>query len=395
MAAMGFGCLPPEVNSGLMYAGAGAGPMLAASSAWDGVAAELHAAAAGYNSVVSGLTSEGWMGPASLSMAAAAAPYAAWLSATAAEAEQTAAQARSAVGAYETAFAATVPPPVVTENRTELATLIATNILGQNTPAIAANWALYFEMWAQDATAMNGYAVASATASTLTKFGQPPHTTNEAGLSQQTAAAGQANATAAGTHAANQAASALSQTPANPPATPPAGGDSLGAYLGVSNPQDLAKWAVMVPQNGSYLFSLANSLQSLGKALGGAGGAASAVNAVTPTLASAVGSGTAGLGGFGSAVTAGLGQSGTIGALSVPQAWAGPVTGSLGSGLGGTTLASAVSAAPGVGANPGGLMNGMPMLANAARAAASGDHTAAMPRFDLRPSVIPISPAAG
>ena len=56
----------------------------------------------------------------------------------------------------------TVPPPVIAANRTQLASLIATNVLGQNTPAIAANEAQYGEMWAQDAAAMYGYAANSA-----------------------------------------------------------------------------------------------------------------------------------------------------------------------------------------------------------------------------------------
>ncbi|WP_459953623.1 PPE domain-containing protein, partial [Mycobacterium avium] len=68
-------------------------------------------------------------------MAAAAAPYVAWLSATAGLAEQTAAQARAAAAAYESAVAATVPPAVVAANRSLLATLLQTNILGQNDAA--------------------------------------------------------------------------------------------------------------------------------------------------------------------------------------------------------------------------------------------------------------------
>ena len=40
-AAMDYGILPPEINSARMYAGPGSGPMLAAASAWDGLAAEL------------------------------------------------------------------------------------------------------------------------------------------------------------------------------------------------------------------------------------------------------------------------------------------------------------------------------------------------------------------
>jgi PPE-repeat protein len=38
-----------------------------------------------------------------------------------------------------------------------LATLIATNVLGQNVPAIAATESQYGQLWAQDATAMYGY----------------------------------------------------------------------------------------------------------------------------------------------------------------------------------------------------------------------------------------------
>src|ERR1700736_6620663 len=155
---MDFGIYPPEINSARMYTGPGSAPMLTAAEAWQGLAAELHSAATSYQSVISGLTAGPWLGPASASMAAAAAAYVAWMSATAAQAEQTAAQAKAAAAAYETAFAATVPPPVIAANRTLLMALIATNVLGQNTPAIAATETQYAEMWAQDAAAMYGYA---------------------------------------------------------------------------------------------------------------------------------------------------------------------------------------------------------------------------------------------
>ena len=177
---MDFGMLSPEINSGRMYAGAGSGPMLAAAAAWDGLAGELHSTAASYGSEVSGLTGGPWLGPASASMAAAAAPYVEWMNTTAAQAEQAATQARAAAAAYETAFAMTVPPPVVAANRSLLMTLVATNILGQNTPTIAATEADYTEMWGQDAAAMYGYAGSSAAASTLTPFTPPPPTTNAA-----------------------------------------------------------------------------------------------------------------------------------------------------------------------------------------------------------------------
>ena len=191
---MEFGALPPEINSGRMYAGVGPGPMLTAAAAWDGLADELSSTASSYQAAVDGLDSS-WQGPSSASMTAAAAPYVAWLTATAAQAEETADQARAAVAAYETAFAATVPPPVIAANRTLLMTLIATNILGQNTPAIAATEAHYMQMWAQDAAAMYGYAGSSAAASQLTPFTEPPQTTTAAAEPLQAAAVTQATGT--------------------------------------------------------------------------------------------------------------------------------------------------------------------------------------------------------
>jgi PPE-repeat protein len=80
---------------------------------------------------------------------------------------------------------------VIVANRSLLMTLIATNVLGQNTAAIAATEVHYAEMWAQDATAMYGYAGSAAVASTLTPFNPPPPTTNPAGGAQQAAAAAQ------------------------------------------------------------------------------------------------------------------------------------------------------------------------------------------------------------
>src|ERR1700677_3406667 len=94
--AMDFGALPPEINSARMYAGPGSAPTLAAAAAWDDLAEDLYSTAASYSSVVSGLTSDAWLGPSSASMAAAATPYLAWMTSTAGQAEQTANQARAA-----------------------------------------------------------------------------------------------------------------------------------------------------------------------------------------------------------------------------------------------------------------------------------------------------------
>ncbi|KCR03103.1 PPE domain-containing protein, partial [Mycobacterium tuberculosis] len=52
---MNYSVLPPEINSLRMFTGAGSAPMLAASVAWDGLAAELAVAASSFGSVTSGL----------------------------------------------------------------------------------------------------------------------------------------------------------------------------------------------------------------------------------------------------------------------------------------------------------------------------------------------------
>ncbi|OBH47702.1 PPE family protein [Mycobacterium mantenii] len=183
-----FGALSPEVISTQIYAGPGAGSLLAAAAAWDGLAAELHATAASYASVISELVGESWQGSSSESMAAAAAPYVVWISTTAGLAEETAAQARAAAAAYEAALAATVPPAVVAANRSQLAALLQTNILGQNGAAIAATEAEYGQMWAQDVAAMFSYAGASESAGELTPFADAPTTTSDTAAAAQAAA---------------------------------------------------------------------------------------------------------------------------------------------------------------------------------------------------------------
>lgn len=165
---MNFAVLPPEVNSARIFAGAGLGPMLAAASAWDGLAEELHAAAGSFASVTTGLAGDAWHGPASLAMTRAASPYVGWLNTAAGQAAQAAGQARLAASAFEATLAATVSPAMVAANRTRLASLVAANLLGQNAPAIAAAEAEYEQIWAQDVAAMFGYhSAASAVATQL------------------------------------------------------------------------------------------------------------------------------------------------------------------------------------------------------------------------------------
>lgn len=333
---MDYGSLPPEINSTRMYTGPGSGSMLAASAAWDGLAAELRSIAASYSSEISRLTTA-WLGPSSASMAAAAAPYAVWLTATAVQAEQTANQARAAAAAYETAFAATVPPPVVAANRAELASLISTNTFGQNTAAIAATEAQYARMWAQDSAAMYGYAAQAASASALTPFGLPSQNTDPAGTAGQSAAVAQAVGTSAGANMQSVLSQLTFATPsvlqslaAPAAADPPSPLSSLTSFLSSLSSSPLATVAGdvelipkgILPANDvliSTIMGLVIGARGLSDVAVGASGGA------TSSLAAGLGSGalgSAGLVGAGPAVSASIGQAGLVGGLAVPPSWA-------------------------------------------------------------------------
>lgn len=314
---MDFGILPPEINSGRMYTGPGSGPMLVAAAAWDGLAIELHSTAASYGTAIAGLTA-GWHGPSSVGMAAAAAPYTAWMRATADQAEQTATQARAAATAYETAFVATVPPPVIAANRVLLMSLIATNIFGQNTVSIAAAEAHYAEMWAQDAAAMYGYASSSVAASQLTPFGPAPQTTGMGGTTGQAAAVAHATATSAGTnaHAVSQLTSATPQAAqslaTSTSAADPTASSILSEFLvGPYNPLKFYS-----PLGSNYDFGFNNFLAEFGR------------QNLQLAYDGAVSRTAAGLGpavtySGGQPVMAQVGTSGAVGNLSVPPSWAG------------------------------------------------------------------------
>jgi PPE-repeat protein len=390
-----FAALPPEINSGRMYAGAGSGPLVAAAAAWQGLASELGSAATLYRAVISDLTGA-WVGPSSLSMAAAATPYAAWMNTTAAQAEQTASQLGAAIAAYEAAFTATVPPPLIAANRATLAALVATNILGQNTPAIAATEAQYAQMWAQDAGAMYGYAGASAAATTLTPFTPPPQTTNPAATGTQAGAVTQAAGTSAG---ATQ--NLLSQVPntlqslgsGNLPDAITAAIMSFLNMPGVAALQKLVatfdefendfQISFFIPT--AALSVLAVPINDTAKEMGLAGAAAAA--AAAPALAAPTAGleGLAGSLGGGAGVSAGLGKAATVGALSVPQSWA---TASPAIRLAATALpAAGLDALPQAGAaGLGGSFGGMPMVGGVANAPR---HGAAGARPESRLKVIP------
>jgi PPE-repeat protein len=350
---MDFGALSPEINSARMYSGPGSGSMLAAASAWDQLAAELQSTAASYGSVITGLTDDSWTGPSSLAMEDAATPYVTWLNAVAGQAEHTASQARSAAAAYQAAFATTVPPELVAANRAQLVSLMSTNVLGQNTPAIAANEAQYGEMWAQDAAAMYGYAANSAAATQMTPFTAAPQTTNPAGSAAQSAAVTQAAGTAAGNAQASisQLISTMLQGLATPAASSTTSGSGLSTILS-DLLTDLGLTGSTSTSGAAGLSGIGSDLLADYLYLPGFFGAFAGLNAISPLIANAetaattpVADGGAGAGDGGAAVTdggagaadggaGGLGSPGdsgawgssgdapSLGGLSVPPSWA-------------------------------------------------------------------------
>ncbi|MEB3020472.1 PPE family protein [[Mycobacterium] crassicus] len=315
---MYFSLLPPEINSGNMYAGPGSGPLLSAATAWGQLADELRSAVADYNAVVAGLTSESWMGLSAESMAAAAGPYAAWLSATAAQAAEAGAQAQAAAAAYETAYAAVVPPELVAANRTQLTSLVATNLVGQNASAIAATEAQYMEMWAQDSAAMQGYAVSSAAATKISAFTTPPQTTNgNAPVAASTAAASSAAnpILQGGADLATQY-TAFFNNMLNGLTGSPTGGSTFAAmYSALKVPLGMTTQFNDVSMLTN--FPIQNFLK-FGTPLG------RAFEGIPATrLGAGLGLRSALSGGMASAVSAGMGEANLVGSLSVPPAWAG------------------------------------------------------------------------
>ncbi|CAJ1507532.1 PPE family protein [[Mycobacterium] holstebronense] len=392
---MNYLSLPPEVTSTMIYSGPGSEPMVVAASAWSALAAELKSAAAEYRAVINQLTSEEWLGTASASMATAAAPYINWMELTAAQAEQAATQGRSAAAAYETAHAQTVPPVAVTANRELLQQLVATNILGQNTPSIAATETEHNEMWAQDTMAMVGYHSQSSAATQLNEFTSPPNPTNPSGDAANANAVAAANGTATATKASSTLQNLL--TPNAAPST----GNPAQDILNDPN-YNLTNQLMNQVVTNSNLQS--NNVCAVWRGVSGVLGLqklfADGAKAAAPAAASAASGAASG------AASAASGAAGAVGGLSVPAAWVPPMAAAsaLGPVSGGSWVPvgpAAAAALPSAGGILGGApiapptgMPGMPGIP-AAGAAGAGFRGFGGPRYGTALTVMPRRPFGG
>ncbi len=367
--------------------------MTTASAAWDSLADDLYLAAAAYGSAIADLTST-WLGPSSVSMAAAGATFVSWISATAVQAQDVAAQAKAAVAAYEAAFTMTVPPAEIAANRALLLALVATNFLGQNTPAIMATEALYVEMWAQDAVAMYGYSGASSAASALAPFTAPQETTTS-GTGALSTTVTQAAGTAAGTGAqtVSQVSTATMPSALQTLASATTSSSTSTAPLSSITTSTSSSSTALVSAQGltSGATSSASMLTSGFTMLGSSGSLMKSLGTATSTFGGGfpmfTSSGTiaaSGLGSPGAAVSAATGRAASLGALSVPQGWtsAAPAF---------SQVASALPAGAGMPATPAPLSGsptgpvGAPMAQTAEQGVARSPLAA---RYNFRPAMV-------
>jgi len=334
---MSFSLIPPEINSALMLSGAGSGPLLEASAAWNSLAADLESTATQYQTLVTNLVTGSWLGPSSAQMASATAPYIAWLQGTAATAAQTGAQAQAAAAAYQSAYASMVPLPAIEANRTELATLVANNFLGQNTGAIATNEAEYLDMWIQDALTMDTYQVNSQAASALPAQSAAPQVASGAVANAAAAAATPADSSTVITGLLGDFAELFGVAGNAGPAT--LGSTDIVSWLGtVATSVAADPSAALLPVQVTYYMGMLSSMParmftSSGSSASSAAG--STLASTSDTLMANVGKFVDGkltnvMGGvgnqlrtWGSAISASLASGHHVGGLSVPNAWHG------------------------------------------------------------------------
>jgi PPE-repeat protein len=335
--------------------------------------------------VISTLTDDEWRGPSAAAMATAATPYVGWMHTTATAAQNAADQAMASAAAYEAAFAMTVPPPVVVANRVQLAALVATNILGQNTPAIAATEAHYGEMWAQDAAAMYGYAGSSASAGKLVPLSDPASTTNPGGLGAQAAAVAQAagtSGTSVGLPGLVSALPAATQSLSSPVSAAAAPAQALADFFSNSLVQnipnglfDMGAWNAFNGITTGVLYAHTADAGLLSHSLPLAYGGMGIAGWPAGSSASAASVG-------GAPLSAGMGEASLVGKLSVPAGWsaATPVKPAAAAPLAGSGWTAPAEGGGGMST----VAAGMPAYASAGR----GGYGMG-PRYGVKPTVMP------
>jgi PPE-repeat protein len=322
---------PPEVNYYTLTAGDLAASMTAASAGYQGLADTLSAEIGLLGANTTATAAVGWQGTGGTAMVVSASQLIEVLSLAVAWLQQASMEAAEMAAAHRTAHSTMVPGPVCDTNRTTQAALVASNVIGQNTPAIIALDTQYFgEFWPQNASIMAAYEAVITAA--LAALADPPPI---APLAPDPAAPLAGVAQAAGQAAANGALHASTQTmtdtanAANPVgqaggsvATAGEGMSAMATPLGMLGQfSQLAGMAGQLPQAAGQLPQLLGQAVSLPAGLlgpmasmNGLGGAAGAAEPVASATLSQTAMPVGGLGGGGGG--GGIGVPGTGGVYS-------------------------------------------------------------------------------
>lgn len=427
--------LTPEVNAIRLTTGPGAAAMAPVVAAYT-AAGTTHMQQGAQMMATAATTAAGsWQGAGGTAMMAAAVPKSEWQIEAGAHAAKASCLIGEAAAAHSAAVAATIPYPVVVANRIREATLQATNIIGQNTPAIAEADVEYGEYWSQNATAMTGYSTAAAgIVSGLSVPLTPPVAAGAnpagmaAGLAGMGASAGQfgAQATMQGLSAPLQAAgqAVSSAAPAalsaatssagqsgaepgdigttgtgSPQVGQPGGSDLLGSsqsMMGMASslPQMAQGMTQPLSQLAQAPMQMGGQLSGLMSGMGGGPGGGLTASSPGANLASSMSGVNGGFGAGGGPVSAALTKSGgagmSSGPIGMPSAWWGPASAADGAGATGqnkpTAAARAGMPAMGSGTPMGSGMGMMPM--GAAQAGQRRDQGAGRTEDDTSLSVV-------
>ncbi len=165
-----FAALPPEVNTGRMLTGPGAGPTMATAGAYSALAAQLTSAAANTENMLANMGGS-YQSPSADKAAASFMKHAMWLHEQAAVATGAAALVQAAAMAFSAAHGAMgVISAEVVENHAEKLAIIGTGsalaaagpvgavaAAAFTGPALAANELRYLELWGEAAGVMGAY----------------------------------------------------------------------------------------------------------------------------------------------------------------------------------------------------------------------------------------------
>lgn len=160
---------PPEVITGRLMSGAGAGPMLAASAQYTAAAVAFEVSADRLMAQMIYLGSN-WQGTTAQALQRTTARHLAWMRVLQTQLVLAASRTAAQAAAFTTAYTTMAQMPEIVENRVTTAVLHATNFLGVNTIPIAVREGQYQAMWAQDVAVQSAYFAATVANTTFEPF---------------------------------------------------------------------------------------------------------------------------------------------------------------------------------------------------------------------------------